>query len=123
MGKLMKEVQAPPSSSQPVSKPETGSTGVATLMRGVKTPAKPSLTIVQPLAKRQPRGGEAACGQSQRSNLPMRISLVLADLVMIGLVARMAFQSTEPLGWLELTLCILAMVLGAWLACLALWVD
>jgi hypothetical protein len=123
LGKLMKEVQAPPPSSQPVSKPGTVSTGVATLMRGVKTPAKPSLTLVQPLAKPQPRGGEAARGQSQRSNLPMRVSLVLADVVMIGLVARMAFRNTEPLGALELTLCILAMLLGAWLACLALWVD
>jgi hypothetical protein len=122
LGKLMKEAQAPPPLNDPVSKSGTAPAGVATLLRGVKDPVKPSLSIVQPLAKPQPRGGEAARGQS-RSNLPMRISLVLADVVMIGLVAHIAFYRTEPLGWLELTLCIIAMVLGAWLACLALWVD
>lgn len=51
----------------------------------------------------------------------LRISLFSADLVLLTLVARLAFMGSGYLGVLEIAICVLALVIGAWLACLALW--
>jgi hypothetical protein len=47
----------------------------------------------------------------------------VADLLVIGLVARLALVSHGRFGVIEVVLSILALAVGAWLSCLALWLK
>jgi hypothetical protein len=49
--------------------------------------------------------------------------LFIADILHIGLVAKLAFVSHSQFGFFEVTLFILALSVGAWLSCLALWLK
>ena len=52
----------------------------------------------------------------------LRISLFVADLLLLTLVAWIVFKA-HPLNWIQISLCILAVAMGAWLTSLALWWD
>jgi hypothetical protein len=53
----------------------------------------------------------------------IRGSLVLADITLVGLVVAYVVTTRHHFGLLETAVCVLAMGLGAWLACLALWLE
>jgi hypothetical protein len=53
----------------------------------------------------------------------LRTSLWLADVLLVALAARLVFQRGGAFGFMEALLCVVAVVLGAWLSCLALWSD
>jgi hypothetical protein len=53
----------------------------------------------------------------------VQVSLFFADLLLLGLAARLALKARGSLGITDLTLCVLALVLGAALTCLALWLN
>jgi hypothetical protein len=90
--------------------------GMAALLRGGNGEGK------EPEAT---KNGEAAEDIAQRARKRMLIqgSLFVADLVVIGLVARLAFISHGQFGLIEVSLSILALAIGAWLSCLALWLK
>jgi hypothetical protein len=58
-----------------------------------------------------------------RKRLLIQASLFVADILVIGLVARLAFVSHGHFGLIEVVLSILALAIGAWLSCLALWLK
>ena len=49
-----------------------------------------------------------------------RLSLWSADLLLLGVAAYMAFGTGEPLSPARILLCIVALLMGAWLSILAL---
>jgi len=53
----------------------------------------------------------------------LQASLWVADLVLLGLAALFVFRAEAGLGFLEILLCASAIILGAWLACLALLLE
>ena len=67
------------------------------------------------------KGNEPSAPRALSSNL--RISLVIADVVLLALAARMVMKNPGRLGIVEVALCVLAIGLGAWLTCMALWRD
>ncbi len=108
----MAEPKPSPSSEQPAGTPAKLSPGMATLLRAgnghqEKLPTEPG----EP-ARRVPK-----------SRRLLRLSLCLADVLLLGLAARLAFKNGGSFGWLEIALCSIAVLIGAWLTCLALWLD
>lgn len=87
--------------------------GMAALLRGGNGNDK------EPEAKEVP---EDLAGRSRKRML-IQGSLFAADLVVIGLVARLAFVSHGRFGLVEVALSIFALAIGAWLSCLALWLK
>lgn len=53
----------------------------------------------------------------------VQISMFVADLLLISLVMRLAFVSEGHFGVFEILLGILALSIGAWLSCLAIWMK
>lgn len=53
----------------------------------------------------------------------VKVSLIAADISIVGLVAWLLLGSSKPLTNLEILISVLAMVFGAWLTCLALFLD
>jgi hypothetical protein len=51
----------------------------------------------------------------------LRLSLIGADLLLLGLAARLILRAHGRVGWVEILLCVVAVGMGAWLSCLALW--
>jgi ABC-type tungstate transport system substrate-binding protein len=51
------------------------------------------------------------------------VSLIAGDLAIFSLVAWLLLGSGKPLTTTEILFCVLAVVLGAWLTCLALYLD
>ena len=105
-------------SAGPENSPEKAKVtpGMAALLRGGNGEGKePELT----------NKAEAAEDYAQRARKRMLIqgSLFAADVLVIGLVARLAFVSHGRFGVVEVTLSILALAIGAWLSCLALWLK
>jgi hypothetical protein len=78
-------------------------------------------------AAREPQNGEMPTEESRaatrRKRFLIQASLLAADLVVVGLVARLAFVSHGRFGVIEVALSILALAIGAWLSCLALWLK
>lgn len=63
----------------------------------------------------------ASMSASRRRKRLLRISLVLADLVLCVLAVRVVRHG--PVGFLAIALCAVAVGLGAWLTWLALWPE
>jgi hypothetical protein len=108
---LMKER---PASVGPENSPEKAkvTAGMAALLRGGNGEGK------EPGSEdREDRAGRA------RKRMLIQGSLFVADVLVIGLVARLAFVSHGQFGLIEVVLSILALAIGAWLSCLALWLK
>src|SRR5262245_37475770 len=85
--------------------------GMAALLRGGNGEGKepdPHKEVPEDLAGRA------------RKRMLIQGSLFVADLLVIGLVARLAFVSHGQFGAMEIVLSIVALAIGAWLSCLAL---
>lgn len=104
---LMKEPPVSPRTESPSDKPAQVTPGMAALLRGGNGEAE------------EPAKAQAAA----RNRKMVQASLVVTDLLLIGLVARLAFISEGRFGFVEVCLCILALAIGAWLSCLALWMK
>jgi hypothetical protein len=89
--------------------------GMAALLRGGNGEGK------EPEATKKEIPEELA-GRARKRML-IQGSLFAADLVVVGLVARLAFVSHGKFGFVEVTLSILALAIGGWLSCLALWLK
>jgi hypothetical protein len=57
------------------------------------------------------------------SALPVQASLFLADAMLAGLAGWLALRTHGSQGWGGTALCLLALLLGAWLSCLAIWLG
>jgi hypothetical protein len=129
--KLMKAAKPPPA-EDPASQPPTLSPGMAALLRRGNAPSKP------PAHRHTEADSGEKSGASQTPDiLPadagtpaasghkrvLRASLIVADVLLVGLAARMVFKSGGHFGFIETALCVVALLIGAWLACLALWLD
>jgi hypothetical protein len=53
----------------------------------------------------------------------LQVSLFAADIVLCALVVRLAFISHHHLSSTDLLFGMLALVAGAWLSCVALWLE
>jgi len=47
----------------------------------------------------------------------------VTELLLFALAARLVFTANGHFGFLEIALCVIAVGMGAWLSCLALWRD
>jgi hypothetical protein len=110
----MKEGRASPASSEPASKAGNLSPGVGVLLRGANGTPKAART------DEDSQGGRQRNFQWKRL---IQLSLCLADLVLLGLAARLALKANGPMGGTDLTFCVIALVLGAGLTCLAFGWD
>jgi hypothetical protein len=91
------------------------SPGMATLLKAGNGGPKPQeRSPTEPALEESARSGA-------RDRRSLRISLVLADLLLVGLAASLVFKSGGHFGFIETLLCVAALALGAWLSCLALW--
>jgi len=107
--------ERPPTGPQNSSKKAKVTPGMAALLRGGngegKEPESTSKAVPEDVAGRA------------RKRMLIQGSLFAADLVVAGLVARLAFVSHGRFGLVEVALSILALAIGAWLSCLALWLK
>jgi len=111
----MKERPAPASPEELPRKAEV-TAGMAALIRGGNGEAKePKPADKSPAEECRPA--------RRRSRILIQASLFVADLLVIGLVARLALVSHGRFGVIEVVLSILALTVGAWLSCLALWLK
>ena len=108
----MKERPAPHGQENPAEKASV-TPGMAALLSGGNghTKNQPAPADAQNLAT------------AVRKRKLIQASLFIADILLIGLVARLVFVSHGHFGLVEVALCILAMAIGAWLSCLALWMK
>jgi hypothetical protein len=113
---LMKERSASTGQAQPPEKPPV-TPGMAALLRGKNGEAKE-----QGSDKSQPSDPENVSAATRKRNL-IQASMFLADIFLLVLVARLAFVSHGHFGLFEVALCIIALAIGAWLSCLALWMK
>ncbi len=114
----MKGAKASPPSSERADEPATLSPGVASLLRGANGESK------SPSSHPGPSGLDSSAppGRS-RSRRLLRASLFLADLLLLTFAARLIFHAEGPLGLASIALGVVAVLLGAWLTCLALWLE
>jgi len=92
--------------------------GMAALLRGGNgEPREPNP------ASESPNTDPASIAAATRKKQLIRLSMFVADGLLIALVARLAFVSHGHFGFFEIALCILAFGIGAWLSCLALWMK
>jgi hypothetical protein len=134
----MKEATQTPPSEDPATQAPSLSPGMAALLRrggaasepATQLPSSPHSSAASATDTGQnpdpsPGEGTAENGTSAatgRSRL-LRISLIVADVLLAGLAATLVFKSGGHFGFAEATLCVVALLLGAWLTCLALWLD
>ena len=109
----MKEERASPASSEPKSPAADLSPGMGVLLRGGNG---------TPKGAHQSENSQSSQRNSGWKKL-IQISLILADLVLLGLAGRLALKANGPLGSTDLAFCIIALVLGAGLTCLAFGWD
>jgi hypothetical protein len=88
---------------------------MGTLLRGGNGEPKPGNQ-----AEADPQTPEPQQGGTKRL---VQVSLVFADVLLLGLAARILLKSPRPLGTADLILCVSAVALGAALTCLALWLH
>jgi hypothetical protein len=91
----------------------TGSPGVATLLRGGNHSPNPRAEPAPP--------PELPC--RMRPRRLVRVTLVLTDLLLLTVAAYLAFARVAPFGTGQTLLCCLCVLGGAWLSCLALWLE
>jgi len=103
---------ASPSTEVRAGKKAQFSAGMAVLVRGGNEAAKPE----QP----EPRASTPGLHRAKRL---LKGSLILADLLLVGLVIYLVFRSHGTFGFVEVSLCVIAVVMGSWLTCLALWLE
>ena len=113
----MNERPASASPENPSQKPQV-TPGMAALLRGGNGEAKQ-----QPLTAKSSHADAESLAVAARKRKLTQASLLIADILLIGLVARLAFVSHGHFGLVEVALCILALAIGAWLSCLALWLK
>jgi hypothetical protein len=111
---LMKERPASAGPPGPNDSPEKAKVtpGMAALLRGGNGEGKETESEIA-----EDRAGRA------RKRMLIQGSLFVADILVIGLVARLAFVSHGHFGAMEVALSVLALAIGAWLSCLALWLK
>lgn len=119
LGRGLGTLMAPPKSQvttgqqKPESMPLTP--GVAALLKGgrafVEVTDEPPKSVL-PRERKWPF-----------SKRVIQASLVLADIFLLVLVAWLSFSKDAPKGPLRILLCALALIMGAWLAFLALWLE
>jgi len=116
LGKLLKEAKAVPRETESGEKIPTLSPGMATLLKagngGGPKPEEKAATDM---------GANAPPQESKDCKKLVRLSLVVADVLLVFLAARLVFKSGGHFGAVEILLCAAALGLGAWLSCLALW--
>jgi len=115
LGKLLKEAKAVPRETESGEKIPTLSPGMATLLKagnGGPKPEEKAATDTEANAPPQ---------ESKDRKKLVRLSLVVADVLLVFLAARLVFKSGGHFGAVEILLCAAALGLGAWLSCLALW--
>src|SRR5260221_651357 len=108
------------SAQQPAvpSSPAPLTPGMATLLRGSKPlPKSDTKDQAYPSPNSQ---SPPAPGAPTRSRA-VQISLIVADALLLALATRLVLKANGHLGFVEITLCVVALGLGAWLSCLALW--
>lgn len=112
----MEEVKAPSPSGETASQPPSLSPGMATLLSGGNGADKPSSSAA-------PAAQEPLPPAPLRGKRLLQTSLFLADLLLLGLTMWLIFKTQGPFGFIGTALCVVAVILGAWLSCLALWLD
>lgn len=110
LGHLMKE-RASPAAPENGSETPPVTPGMAALLRGGN--GGPNGQVASE---------ENAVALLRRKRL-VQISMFVADLLLISLVMRLAFVSEGHFGFFEILLGILALSIGAWLSCLAIWMK
>jgi hypothetical protein len=128
LGNLLEGAKAQPS-AEPVEQGgnrASHSPGLAALLHGPNAPADASSQAKpespQPAAESAP----SLCGPTPlrlRRKRLFQASLVLGDVVLLGLAAGLFFNTSSHLGCLGAALCVAAVLMGAWLTCLALWLE
>jgi hypothetical protein len=109
---LMSEAKAaPPASAGPNSAPRP-SPGLASLVRGTVRPPEAALPPARP-----------SPGRLLARKKLLQVSLVLADLLLLALTVRLVVTYHGSLGPVGILLCSAAVLAGAWLSCLAFWLD
>jgi hypothetical protein len=73
--------------------------------------------------RREAPGTPAARFNSRSRRRLVQGSLFLADLFLAALIVGLLWHIRGRLGFVALALCVLALALGAWLTCLALWLE
>jgi hypothetical protein len=127
----MKGKDAPPPAADFATPPAVLSPGMASLLRqrhdeGTNTlPTQLTLVEAGPEAT-QTTEAEPIPGVSTEPATPRRplqVALVLGDVLLLLLAARLAWGAHGPLGIIGIVLCVAAVATGAWLACLAIWLE
>ena len=125
LGKLLKDGNSETPSGTPAGEkssppdtdsetPETGrlSPGMASLLRKPAEKESPSNAEQTSAAEKPPRPSNPRL---------LRTSLVVADVLLLALTFHLVLKSPGRLGYFEVILCIVAIALGGWLTCLAIW--
>jgi hypothetical protein len=113
---LMKERPAAVGPEQAAEK-RSVTPGMAALLRGGNDRAEERQPADQP-----PVDLEILAASARKRKL-IQATMIVADLILVLLVTRLAFISHGSFGFFEVVLCILALAIGAWLSCLALWMK
>jgi len=110
----MKQGPVTPSSPEPGNQGTKLSAGMGVLLRGANGSPKEAGTEAD---------AQGARGRKFAWKRVIQISLIIADLALLGLVARLALKAHGHLGAMDLAFCVFALVLGAGLTCLAFGWD
>ncbi len=112
LGTLLQEPKVPPQPGADPRDPVPLTPGVGALMRGTGTKAN-----LRPM----PIG--ASPGKSPFLRTLLKVSLLAADVLLLGLVTWILLGSDQQPTITAILLCTLAILMGAWLAVLAVWWD
>lgn len=113
MGNLLSTAPTRESTEEPGARPAKLSPGMATLLRAGNGNGKEQIAAEEPERARVHRSQIRV----------LRYSLLLADALLVVLALTLALRSKGGIGACEMLFCACALVLGAWLACLALWLE
>ena len=114
LGRLLKEAKGGPKTPESEQESLPLSPGMATLLKAGNGGAKKDQTA--PTEAKQDSKAETKDWKKLA-----KLSLVLADVLLLFLAARLVFRSGGHFGVVEIVLCVAAVGLGAWLSCLAIW--